>query len=151
MLRKVILGLVIILFLVLVPVIIIRYINAQELKIPPGHAISLEEFGIEEEILKENGNYIRLYRITKKHYEAKTMIGNSKVDLEPFVGKKVKIEYDFSRRPNKGGFPRLIMAKEQCIRNKCHPISKENPELESEVIDINSITVVNLKASPTAI
>lgn len=143
MLRKAVVGSFVI-FLIISFIFIFYVIQIAKVpKVDPANALPMDEFNYEEEIVKDGDNFFIISRLPEKHYEGKNMIGNSKVDLEPFIGKKVKIERDLSRVPKNASYP--IMAKEQCIRNKCHPIFKENPKQESEVFDISSITIVNLK------
>lgn len=57
-------------------------------------------------------------------------IGNSQVDLEPFLGKSLKI---------KGSFRRTF-TNEQCIINNCHKLSPY-PEFRAAVVDIEAVEV----------
>ncbi|MFH1535816.1 MAG: hypothetical protein ABIC96_01965 [Patescibacteria group bacterium] len=59
------------------------------------------------------------------HNNDSVFVGNSKIELDPFVGKKVIIKGDYSGR----------IGKQQCIVNKCHP-------LEGAMIDIESIKLL---------
>ena len=53
------------------------------------------------------------------------LVGNSKVALEPFIGKRIKISGNYSGR----------IGEKQCIINKCHA-------LKGAMIDIDSIQEV---------
>ena len=57
-------------------------------------------------------------------------IGNSKVELEPFLGKPLKI---------KGSF-RKTYSDTQCIVEKCHKFSTRQPYTKAAVVDIESIS-----------
>lgn len=59
------------------------------------------------------------------HNNDEVFVGNSKVDLDPFVGKRISIKGNYSGR----------IAKQQCIINKCHPLT-------GAIIDIDSIQEV---------
>lgn len=145
MFRKVVIASLVILLLLLAFITFAQYQKARELRVPTIN--KLPPFEYEEQIIKEDNNYLILFRVPEHKYESKSMIGNSKVDLEPYVGKNVRTERDASRMSKKGMYP--IMAKVQCIHNKCHPIFKDDPTKEAEVIDIISLSIVRSTVEPT--
>lgn len=59
------------------------------------------------------------------HDTDEVFVGTSKVELDPFVGKKIIIHGNYSGR----------IGNQQCIVNKCHP-------LKGAMIDIDSIQEV---------
>lgn len=61
------------------------------------------------------------------HDTDEVFVGTSQVELDPFVGKKIAIQGNYSGR----------IGNEQCIVNKCHSLSGK-----SAMIDIDSIQEV---------
>lgn len=59
------------------------------------------------------------------HNTDSVFVGTSQVELDPFVGKKIVIQGNYSGR----------IGNQQCIVNKCHP-------LKGAMIDIDSIQEV---------
>lgn len=72
-------------------------------------------------------NYPNYWVVRNTRHTYEVLVGNSKVELDSFVGKKIVIKGNYSGR----------VGNQQCIVNKCHPIGGK-----SAMIDIDSIQEV---------
>jgi len=89
-------------------------------------------------IIKEKENYLIEYKL--ENISGKYFVGNSSIELDSYLNRKVKIIGNFPKKYNDNE------SSTQCINDKCHSIFRKSiflsPNMTTSTIDINQIELI---------